>query len=370
MKMTCKRQDLAVAFQTVNGVVPTKTPKPILQNAKIEAGDGQVTLLATDGDVSIRYTIPESQVEVAGAVLVPTNRVLSILREMQGEMVTIETTASNVRILGERADYKLGYENPDQYPTIAEFTEQNYHTLEAGALRQLIRRTIFSVDNESTRYALGGVLVDLRGDQATLAATDTRRLSIATGKCAVQGSPSGEASTPVVPAKAMALIERSLAEETAQVQLAIRANDVIVRGGQATIYSRLVEGRFPRYQDVVPADFKFSLNVQAGSFLAVVRQAQIVTNEESRGVDFCFAPGVLTLISLAPDIGESKVELPISYEGDELTVSLDPRFVSEFLRVLDPATNVRVELTDGESAVVFKTDDGSIYIVMPLSRDR
>ncbi|RPI84172.1 MAG: DNA polymerase III subunit beta, partial [Planctomycetaceae bacterium] len=134
--------------------------------------------------------------------------------------------------------------------------------------------------------------------------------------------------------------------------------------------SRLVAGRIPRYQDVVLREHKFSLNLQAGSFLAVVSKAQIVTNEESRGVDFCFSPGVLTLASLAPDIGESKVELPISYEGDALTISLDPRFVSEFLRVLDPAANVRVELTDGESAVVFKTDDGSIYIVMPLSRDR
>ncbi|MCY2968622.1 MAG: DNA polymerase III subunit beta, partial [Planctomycetota bacterium] len=304
------------------------------------------------------------------ALLVPTNRTLTILRELQGDSVTLETMTNNVRIKGERADYKLGLENPDLFPTIQDFREENYHTLDAGTLRQLIRRTIFAVDTERTRYALGGVLVELGAEKATLAATDTRRLSIAVGKCAVHGTPHAEGSPPVVPARAMLLIERSLAEDTSQVQLAIRANDMLMRGGLATIYSRLVEGRFPKYQDVVPRNCKTSLELQVESFLAVVRQAQIVTNEDSRGVDFEFAPGLLTLTSQAPDIGESKVDLPISYDGPAITVSLDPKFVSDFLRTLDQASTIRVELTDSESAVVLKTEDGSIYIVMPLSRDR
>jgi DNA polymerase-3 subunit beta len=101
-----------------------------------------------------------------------------------------------------------------------------------------------------------------------------------------------------------------------------------------------------------------------------VRQAQIVTSEESRGVDFEFASGLMTLSSRAAEIGESKVELPISYDGAPLVITFDPRYVAEFLRVLELEQPIRLELTDSESAAVFRTDDGYIYIVMPLSRDR
>jgi len=143
-----------------------------------------------------------------------------------------------------------------------------------------------------------------------------------------------------------------------------------VKSGPATISGRLVEGRFPKYRDVIPADSNCSIDLVVGSFLSAVRQAQIVTNEESRGVDFAFTPGVLKLESQAADVGRSTVELPISYEGSEIVITFDPRFVAEFLRVLEPESSVRLDLIDGESAAVFRTDDAYTYVVMPLSRDR
>lgn len=369
MKVTCQRSTLTAAFAAVSGVVPTKTPKSVLTNTRLEAEHGQLTLLATDGDLSIRYVIHEAQIEEAGKVLLPTLRTLNILRELQGDQVTIETLEHNVRIRTDRADYKLGLENPDLFPAVAHFQEENYHVIDARVFRQLIRRTVFAVDTESTRYALGGVLIDLQPGKAVLAATDTRRLSVAEGQCAVQGEPPAT-QMPVVPSKAMNLIEKILADDTSQAHLAIRANDMILRGGSATIYSRLVEGRFPRYQDVIPTSHTARIEIPVEAFLAVVRQAQIVTNEESRGVDFVFAPGVLTLISQASEIGESKVDLPIAYDGLPITITLDPLFVSEFLRSLDSGAMVSVELTDSESAMVLKTTDGAVYLVMPLSRER
>jgi DNA polymerase-3 subunit beta len=105
-------------------------------------------------------------------------------------------------------------------------------------------------------------------------------------------------------------------------------------------------------------------------FYAAIRQAQIVTNEESRGVDFAFTKGQLTLKSLVAEIGQSTVELPISYEGDDLTITFDPRFVAEFLRILSPETNIQLRLVDSESAAVLSTEDDYTYVIMPLSRDR
>jgi len=156
MKVTCKRQMLSAAFAAVSGVVPTKTPKSVLTNTRIEAEHGQLTLLATDGDLSIRYVIHEAEIEEPGTVLLPTLRTLNILRELDGDSVTIETLEHNVRIRTDRADYKLGLENPDLFPAVAHFQEENYHVIDARVFRQLIRRTVFAVDTESTRYALGG----------------------------------------------------------------------------------------------------------------------------------------------------------------------------------------------------------------------
>lgn len=370
MKLLCPRGALTAAFQTVSGVVPARTPKEILQNTKLEASKTGAVLIGTDQEVGIRYTLGEVDVQRPGEVLLPTSRVLSILREMQGDTVTIEATDSGIWVRGDRAEFKLGVENPADFPGVAEFEGTNSYTVSAAQLRQMIHRTVFSTDNESTRYALGGVLVEIKGETITLAATDTRRLAVVRGQCAASGSGAVENPAPVVPSKAMVLIERSIAGDTESVSLAIRQNDVLVRTKTATIYSRLVEGRFPRYQDVIPTQAPNSVDLTAGPFHAAVRQAQIVTNEESRGVDFAFKPGLLTLKSQATNIGESKVELPISYEGAEIVITFDPRYVAEFLRVLEPEQTLKLELTDSESAALFRTEDGYTYIVMPLSRDR
>lgn len=370
MKLLCPRGAIATAFQTVSGVVPARTPKAILQNVKLEATRERAVLIGTDQEIGIRYTITESDVQRAGEVLLPTSRVSSILREMQGDVVTIEATDAGVWVRGDRAEYKLGVENPAEFPAVAEFKETNYQTLSAALLRQMIRRTVFATDTESTRYALGGVLLELKGESVVMAATDTRRLAVVRGQCTASGAGAVDNPAPVVPSKAMSLIERSVADESQPVNLAIRANDVLVQTQSATIYSRLVEGRFPRYQDVIPTQSSASVELPVGPFYSAVRQAQIVTSEESRGVDFRFASGLLTLISQAADVGESKIELPIGYDGAELAITFDPRYIAEFLRVLEPEQPLKLELTDSESAAVFRTEDGYTYIVMPLSRDR
>src|SRR5262245_42229380 len=169
MKISCSRGALATAFQTVSGVVPTRTPKPILQNVKLEATKGQAVLIGTDQEVGIRYRLAEADVQTPGEVLLPTNRVLAILREMPGETVSIEGTGSGTWVRGERAEYKLGSESPAEFPAVAEFGEQSHYTISAGQLKQMIRRTIFATDTESTRYALGGVLVELKGESVVMA---------------------------------------------------------------------------------------------------------------------------------------------------------------------------------------------------------
>jgi DNA polymerase-3 subunit beta len=255
---------------------------------------------------------------------------------------------------------------------VAAFDEKNYHIVPSTVLRQSIRRTIFATDVESTRYALGGVLLELEPATMSMVATDSRRLALVKSVCRSQGMDEAGSLSPVVPAKAMSLIEKSISDEDEEVLVAVHANDVLVKTGRSTIYSRLVEGRFPRYRDVIPQEANATLDLVVGPFpfYSAVRQAQIVTNEESRGVDFQFKDGTLTLSSQAAEIGQSKIELPIAYDGAELTITFDPRFVADFLKVLEPESQVELRLIDSESAAVLRSGEDYTYVIMPLSRER
>lgn len=371
MKIHCHRPSLTTAFQVVSGVVPARTPKDILKSVKLQAADGGTTLIGTDQEVGIRYEIPGIEIETPGETLLPANRTISILRELQEDGVDLEVSDGSICIRSGHSEFKLSAEDPAEFPAVKAFEDGQHYAVSGKLLREAIRRTIFATDVESTRYALGGVLLELQADSVSLAATDSRRLAVVKTACRSEGGQAEGNVTPVVPRSAMSLIERSIeGDDDSEVLIAVHANDVLVKTNRSTVYSRLVEGRFPNYKDVIPKESKVTVDLVVGPFHAAVRQAQIVTNEESRGVDFTFSEGNLTLVSKAADIGQSKVELPISYAGDELTITFDPRFIGEFLRALDPENQVQLQLTDSESAAVFRTDDAYTYVIMPLSRDR
>ena len=218
-----------------------------------------------------------------------------------------------------------------------DFAATGYHVVAAADLRKLIRRTIFATDVESTRYALGGVLVELtaRVDHDGRHRRPPARPDVGPGRGRERrrDAPPG---SPVVPVKALKLIERNLDDDDPPVHIAIQGTTaVLIRTERAVIYSRLVEGRFPRYQDVFPANVEVKIPLEAGPLRLAVEQASIVTSEESRGVDFRFGDGVLKLSSQAADVGSSHVELPIAYDGKPVEITFDPRYLTDALKTLD-----------------------------------
>jgi len=370
MKLTCERESLLAAFQTAAAVVPTRSPKPILQNIKLEVSDSGAILLATDLEIGIRIQASGVQSDVPGSAILPLGRFGSILRESSDATLRIESDGQATLVRGERSEFKLPSENPQEFPSVAEFNERSYHEMAARTLRELIRRTIFATDNESSRYALGGVLLEMGNESITAVGTDGRRLAkMEVPARSVGGHGSSESMT-IVPTKAMQLIERALTDGDAEIQLAARPNEILVRSPRATIYSRLVEGRFPKWRDVFPQRTGVSkIEMTVGPLYSAVRQAAIVTSEESRGVDFSFESGSLVLSGRAAELGQSRIELPIAYDGPAISITLDPRYVSDFLKVLDPEKVISLELKDAESAAVCNTDDGYGYVIMPLARD-
>jgi DNA polymerase-3 subunit beta len=371
MKLICDREQLLSAFQTAAAVAPTRSPKPVLQNVKVEATKDGVLLLATDLEIGVRINTPGIDVEAPGTALLSIEHFGPILRESNDSRLFLETTPQGTVVKGERSEFRLPSANPDEFPAVTQFTEGKYHEVPARLFRELVRRTLFATDNESSRYALGGVLLEMTDSRITAVATDGRRLAKMEGPATSVGGHQTADMQTIVPSRAMQLMDRALVEPDAQVQLAARANDILVRTPRVTIYSRLVEGRFPRWRDVFPQrqDAK-KIEMPVGALHAAVRQAGIATSVDSRGIDFTFSEGLLVLAGQAADVGQSHVELPIAYNGPEVTITLDPRYVGDFLKVLDPEKTFTLELKDSESAAVATTDDGYGYVIMPLARDR
>jgi DNA polymerase-3 subunit beta len=372
MKISCDRELLLQAFQTVASVAPSRSPKPILQNVKLEAVEQGVILSATDLEVGIRYFVDGVDVQSQGVAIFSVTRFGSILRESTDATLHLESDGQGTTIRGERSQFRLSAEDPAEFPQVAAFEEKDFHEVPARLLRELIRRTVFATDNESSRYALGGVKLEFSESELIAIGTDGRRLAKMAGPISTTGTAIDAAQTMIIPTRAMQLIERAVAPTDAEVQVALKGNEILVHTSKVTISARLLEGRFPDWKKVFPEQggTGVKLDLAVGGTYAAVRQAAIVTSEESRGVDFAFGDGMLVLSGKAAEVGQSRVELPISYEGEQLTVTLDPRFIVDFLKVLDGEKTFTFEVQDAESAAVCSTDDGYGYVIMPLARDR
>ena len=401
MQITCQRDALLGALQIVGAAVAARTTKPILSNVKAVAGhDGAMTdgmtLMATDLEVGIRYELRGVKVDRPGSAILPVTRLVSILRETSDDEITLNAGSDStvVKLSGSR--FELPAQNPDEFPEIPGFPdgEAGYHEVTAGTLRTMIKRTDFAVEKrESTRFAVTGILweVDDGGPaedggsnpvfqgRCRLVATDTRRLALAEGAATVsEGAAVDPKQTHLIPIKAIKLLERNLADDGELVRVVLRPSEALFQTERALIHTRLVEGRFPPYRNIIPGGWgktatpgrapAVRLPITVASFLSGVRQAAIMADDESRRVDFAFAAGQVTLTARGTETGSGEVVLPLpEYAGPDISIAFEPNYLTEMLRAIDGEPTAMLEMTDGTKPAVFKVGDSYLYLVMPLA---
>lgn len=371
MKIKINRDSFQKVFQIAAAVAPTRSPKAILQNVKIDVTEKEVLLTATDTEVGVRMFVPDVEIMTAGSAIVPVTRLSMILRESNDDSLVIESDSEKTLVTGQNSRFELQGQNPDEFPEVAGFDEKDYFELEAKVLKELIRRTLFATDAESSRYALGGVLLEMDDNQIIAVGTDGRRLAKMQGPINKEGAPQTGGSTTIVPSRAMQLMDRMLPDNEAKVLLAARANDLLVQFETGVFYTRLVEGRFPKWRDVLPnRQESIKVDIPIGPMYTALRQAAIVSSDESRGIDFTFKNGTLVLSNSTAEVGQSRVEMPVAFDSDELTITLDHRYVADFLKVLQPDKTFTFDIENGEQAAYCQTEDDYGYVIMPLSRDR
>lgn len=373
MIVTCPRDGLLSACQIVGVAVPARTTMPVYQNLKAIAEPDRLTLMATDLEVGIRYELRGLVVEEPGEAILPVARLTSILRETPDSEVRLDADDRRSRVNTSVSEYEMPGEDPAAFADIADFVPgERYHELAAGDLQRMIRRTVFAAAKEEGKYAMRGVLWDMEEKRARLVATDGKRLAVSSGPCVAQGEHGGgekKGHSHLVPPKAMSLLERILADGDAgqPVQVSLRSNDALFRTERAVIYSRLVEGRFPPYRDVIPKKANAKVPLVVNDFLSAVRQAAIMTDDESKRITFHFAPGKLSLEAQGATTGKSKVSMKLDeYAGPAIDISFDPAYLTEMLRVLDGGEVVQLDLVDGQKSAVFRSGEDYLYLVVPL----
>ena len=371
MKTVCDRATLTRAVQVAASVVAPKSPKPALGCIKMECTKERMTLLATDLEVGIRVELDKMEVQQPGDGLVPAERLHGILRELEADTVTITSNDQETEIVAPGARFKVLGDNPADFPQVPEFPAEGAFEIEVEDLVGMIKRTLFATAKENTRYALNGVLWEVEGMNLTLVATDGRRLSLVKGKC--KDGPAAK-KTAIVPSKAMLLIERCLTDLAAakgMVRVVVNEKDILLEsppadGGKRIVYSRLVDGHFPKYEDVIPKDCEKKAGVASAAFLAAVRKAALLTNEESRGVTLKFADGELVVTSRTPEMGEAEIRIPAEYGGETLEIGFNPQYLMDAVKVID-AEQFTFAFKGPSKPGVITEGRTFTHVVMPVS---
>ncbi len=363
MKVIAQTAALQEALALAGSIVATRTPKPVLQCIKLVAADGVLTLLATDLEAGCRYQIAAVQIEEEGEALIPADRLSGIVRESAGdESLTIETDKQTAHVRGAGSHFTIFGYDPGEYPTVGEFAEKADFQIAAAALAKMITKTLFATAKAHSHYAISGVLWEASGKKLQLVATDGHRLAQATGSL---GKAVAKEVTAIVPAKLMGLIHRVAGDGDQTLDVKIQENQILVRTPQAVLVSSLVQGNFPKYDDVIPKDCSRKATINTSQFEHRIRQAALLTNEESKGIRLNFQADQVTLTSRAPETGEAEVTCPVQYEGEQLEIAFNPAFMIDALRVIE-TDEITFGLNESNKPAAIKAGSDFLYVLMPV----
>ena len=373
MKVICDRAALVDAVNTAGGIVASRTPTPVLKCLKLTASNSEpagLILTATDLEVGLRLGVAEVDVVEEGEAAIPAEKLSQIARACDDPTLTIETDDHAVHIRGAGSHFKVFGYDPKEFPPVRDFTDATVDCeINGRVLQRLITRTLFAAAVEHSRYAINGVLFARTGNQLRLVATDGRRLAMATGET----SGTDDRSC-IVPSKALKLAVKLIDDPDTSVRMAIEENQVLFAFGSgdeagltAVLSSNLVEGAFPPFEDVVPKENDKKVSFNASTLGSAVRQAALLTNEESKGVRMAFAQDKLTLTSRAPEMGEATVEVKLDdYTGDPMEIGFNPGFITEALNVIDTGS-ITLELKEPNKPGVLRTGSDFTYVLMPVN---
>jgi DNA polymerase-3 subunit beta len=371
MKFKINRDHFANGLAQVLNVVGSKATMPILSNVLIEAEKDQISLTTTNLDLGIRCKI-KAEVKETGAVTLPVKRLATIVRELPNIDVTLDASPNHqVKLVSGGSNFRIMGIGREEFPPLPDFGDEKSFTLAQTELTTMLKSVAYAQSADETRYILNGIYFNFKDGKLSLVATDGRRLALISKEMEV---PAANAGSIILPAKTASELLRlldkgeklkiSFNDRRASFQIGTdKDNSGLV--DSVYLYSKVVEGNYPNYQQVIPKETHQRIKLERELFLQCIHRAALVTSEKSNSVKIKLTSNLLEITAQSPDFGEAHESMAISYSGPDLQVAFNPAFVIDPLRAL-AKDEIFFELKDEVSPGVFKTLDSFICVIMPV----
>ena len=368
MKISSNRETLIKGIQTIQAGVSSKTGTiPILQNFLMETEDKGVKVVFTDLEMAIKHYIPVT-VKGEGSITVPIKKFMEIVQNLADDTeVNLSVDESNrISILSGKARFKMGGAPKNDYPVIPDLDESNSFKISAKVLAEMINGTIFSASTEDDRHFLNGLLWKFEKDLFSVVATDGRRLAITSSK-KVKAKKDFKV---IVPSKILGELARFIKSagigDKEDVTVGLSSNQIGFKICKTVFISRLVEGNFPAYEQIIPKTHDILINLNAAALMAVTKRAAICSNERSGSVKYTFKPGALVVNSASASM-DFEDEIDIDYKGKEFQISFNPKFIMDILKA-SGENEIAAEFTSPATPAILRVKgrEDTLYIVMPL----
>ncbi|UCE23814.1 MAG: DNA polymerase III subunit beta [Candidatus Zixiibacteriota bacterium] len=366
MKFSLAKSKLANYLQYILQVVPSKSTLPILTNVLIEALENKIKISATDLDISITASI-DCKVSKKGSACIPAKILFDIIKELPESEINFEATAQRVEIKIPNGSYKIASVPSDEFPKLPAVNTKKEIQINAEHLVTMIRRTTFASSDDETRPALNGVLWQTKGDRMQMVATDGHRLAKMTAE---NTKLKGLYDDVIVPPKVLNLIPKFIGQEGQSIGIIFGENNIIFNLSDIILTSRLIEGPYPNFEQVIPTDNDKKLVVSKEDLARAVRRVSILSNALTHQVKFALKGNALTLSTTNADVGgEGKEVLECDYSGDEIELGYNANYINDILGKLDSEEAVFELSTSVAAGVVYSPDipkDDYLCLVMPL----
>lgn len=366
MKISCTKEALLHAVQTVQKAVASKNTLPILTGIYLSAANGKLEMQATDYEVAISCTIA-AEIEEPGTVVVSGRYFQEVVRKLPGTTVAIHAlpTEKTIQITSNSAQFNLLNFPPEEFPVISRIAGERVFTIKDNVLRDLIKKTVFACSTDESRPIFTGGLLEVSGTDVQMVATNTHRLSLK--KDHVEQA--YENIKMIVPSKILAELARLLvSEHPLDVEISLNKNQVSFSYEEVYIRSRIIEGQFPDYHRVIPESFATIIELPTDSFLDAVERVSLLARDgEYNVIKLSFANNIVTITSNNPDIGKASETVTAMMDGNELEIAFNAKYVTDILKNIESEKLVFSLNTPLSPACIRPIDDtGYTYIITPV----
>jgi len=366
MRFTISREKLQEGLAAVTAAVPAKTTLPVLSNLLVETTERGIRLSATDLDIAVSTEV-SADVETPGSITIPAKKLSEIARELPPSPVKVSASGEQrVTIECGRSKFKLLGLPRDEFPSFPTVRFNESWRVKSGELQKLISHVAFAVSTEESRPILNGVLWELREDRMRMVATNGHRLSKMELQVESSSAPPGDL---IVPPKALEQIKRLFPAEE-ELEIARGENHLGFRSPFTSVFTRLVEGPYPNYEQVIPKDNDRFCLCDKAALTSALKRMSVIASDQTHRIKMSFNTGMLKFSVTTPDLGEASDELPVNYNGDQLDIGFNATYLLEILRYM-PTEQVRLTFKAPERAATIEPegwDDPAKYLclVMPL----